>query len=254
MISTFPDEALLAIFKHLRRQDVGACARVDKNWKRMSEDNEVWRSVAQKEFLHTTPLSLDLNIKELIYRFHLSNARTNDEIIDKFQRFLDRYSLDQNCRFRCILGAGRGAKHITVTIKCLKSLTKQIDHKEDCRCTHGIGDGSLVKYNPYPDLFKYYGFSHSIYDRIEPDYSLPEQNSNFKYSVSKGQSSTHQFTIQFPSSVPQESDLEQQIFQMTGDKCTEVQNDKEQKFWLPIFIVFLTTAYFFLETKKRISP
>jgi hypothetical protein len=90
----FPLSVMPPILELLESSDVANCALLNKTWKKITEEEFALR--AQK-----------------LLTEHIDS---NEFLIERFGTFIKKCSYEKNCRFKCILGEGRGSKHITIEI------------------------------------------------------------------------------------------------------------------------------------------
>ncbi len=174
----FTKDISTEIFQFLDIKSLGCSCKVSKMWKQLAESNPVWRYVAQLYMGLQLPSNINFNIKEMMSKVL---CLSNDQIISRLQSFLSRCSLDQNCRFRCILGHGAGYEHLTVEInRC--GIDPEITFKEDYFAVKKLGNGDLQDGDQLPaidsmeekELKELYPQPsiHSTFFRKEPVYSL----------------------------------------------------------------------------------
>jgi len=142
------------------KQETTNYCLVSKLWNDVASSDPVWRLIAEGEGVKISGKN-DRSIKELFCLFHSRKITSNDEIIIRFQQFLDRCSIDKNCRFKCILGLGSGHGHLTVEIGDPERQAQnhpthymnfinphEIDIREDYFCVNGLGDSDLIQFLP----------------------------------------------------------------------------------------------------------
>lgn len=163
-VIALPEEVSLQIFSYLEKSDLASCCEVNKGWRRLASDNELWAPIARQMF-NGEDLKVP-NIKASLQVFESKKLKSNEEILDRLQAFINRISLDNNARFRCIITTGSRYQAISVEFKgtqdeiapqMLPANTNNLtdfNFKDDCIATNGIGDGSLVAYQPPEHLPK----------------------------------------------------------------------------------------------------
>lgn len=172
---------------------------VSKLWNNVASSDPVWRLIADREGMKIAGKS-DTTIKELFSLLHSRKISSNDEIIIRFQQFLDRCSIDQNCRFKCILGLRSGHGHLTVEIGDPKRKAQnhpttymnfinphEIDICEDYFCVNGLGDSDLIQFLPPNDssiqeIRRYRGSFSADCIFSEPNYSNQARPREMLYS------------------------------------------------------------------------
>lgn len=198
-ISEFPGVIICEIFKFLNFRDLANCCKVSKLWNRLASSPAVWATLAQVYLgLHVSP-SADLNIKSMVTEIV---CLSNDQIVRRLQKFLNRCSLERNGRFRCILGSGQGYRHITLEIKRYdRDGTEGIAIQECYLAPQGIGDGHLQQPEmtsiqnldnqgfldtliPRPHVF-------TVIPHVEPNYTtIPPSEQQYRVFVWRTQKGT----------------------------------------------------------------
>ena len=159
-VKVLPEETSFQIFSYLEKPDLASCCQVNKGWRRLASDNELWATIARQMFKGEA-LNVP-NIKAFLQKLESQKLKSNEEIIDRLQAFIDRISLGQNARFRCLVSTGSGYQAISVEFKATKDKIAKIsntltacednltdlDFKDDCIAINGIGNGSLVAPQP----------------------------------------------------------------------------------------------------------
>ena|ERR1700722_16914117 len=172
-IKDLPPECALNILSNLGQKDLGHCSQVCTQWEAFVSDNALWKPGVQQKFsqVQTVP-----SFKQLLKEVNAQQLQSNDEIVDRVQKFLDRVSLGQNARFRCIIGSGQGQKVLSIEIKGKKEGAVVLNNEfadpadgiyefanpannisdfnfiEDYYAPNGIGNEKLT--NPTPPRYK----------------------------------------------------------------------------------------------------
>lgn len=158
-IARLPEDIYLQVFSHFTPAELALCSQVHPEWRRLASDNWVWREQGRKLFGQYLNVP---NVKEFLREYHSQQLRSNDEIVARIQDFANRVSLGHNGRFRCIIGAGRGHRVISVEIKgdreklhpvlgaprAREDDVREFDVKDTAYALHIVGNGDLI--NPEP--------------------------------------------------------------------------------------------------------
>jgi len=163
-LQVLPEEISFKLFSKLEKHHLAACCQVNKNWRRVGNDGRLWAKIAAQMLNGTVPNVP--NIKTYLGELESQKVKSNEKIIDRLQAFIDRISLGQNARFRCLISTGPGYQTISVEIKGTTNKIAQIpntpsafqgsltafDFKDDCIAINGIGNGSLI--GPQPPKYQ----------------------------------------------------------------------------------------------------
>jgi len=158
-LTLWSTDTALQIFSHLTPTELGLCCQVNSEWRRLASDNWIWRERGRELFGHYLNVP---KIKDFLKEYHSQQLRSNDEIVARIQDFTTRVSLGHNGRFRCIIGAGRGHRFISVEIKGdraeldpmtgtpqdLQDNAREFDIKDTAYASHALGRGDLLNPNP----------------------------------------------------------------------------------------------------------
>ncbi len=101
-----PDALSLNTFSYLRKEDLVICGLISKHWGHLTSQNQLWEIVARRIF--TGPFSEKCNYK-LFLQQESKKINTNEEIIDRIQKFINKISLGKNGRLLCSLEVPKGA-------------------------------------------------------------------------------------------------------------------------------------------------
>lgn len=114
-ISILRREELLSIFSHLEKTDLGSCLGVCKLWNELGNDNRLWLLLVSRIFMGDNLNAL--NCKEILREYESKQLRSEKEILDRLQTFINKISRGQNGRFRCIINSEGKEYTLSIIIK-----------------------------------------------------------------------------------------------------------------------------------------
>lgn len=209
------DELMILILKDFDQKNLGRFCQVSKNWNRLSSCNDLWKRFAKAEFIN------EICIKDRLSPLYSKQVDANDEIMDKFQRFLNRCSIfSRENRFKCIFGK---AKYISVEIinehgPIGSVFSENLDVNDP-------GDQIMPRFT-CPD-FESKGMKWKDFTRTtdaELDFSDPANPIRISYNKISGLFGAFFFKIYVPQQAP--SPLLERIVYMTAVKCKKFRNQE----------------------------
>ena len=153
-LQVFPLEIANAVFSRLDVYSLGKCRRVSKTWLYVAEQEDTWKTVGKNvEWYNQIPKEIwdsastnETKFKTIFLKILSKKLESNDEIIDRFQSFIDRVSIGQTARFRCYLSLGEGVMiaKIDYQKQIIRTQLDDFDLNEECFSIQSIGKGSLT--------------------------------------------------------------------------------------------------------------
>ena len=137
-------------------QEVFNYRLVSRLWNAASDCPLIWHSILDREGIKITGKT-DETVQELLRLFYSKKIGSNDELVERVQQFFNRCSIQQNCRFKCILKVGSGYEHLTIEIGSANRRdpnhyrmpflnSHEIDIREDYFCINKPADCNLIKF------------------------------------------------------------------------------------------------------------
>lgn len=189
-ISILRREELLSIFSHLEKTDLGSCLQVCKLWNELGNNNRLWLPLVSRIFIGDNLNAT--NCKEILREYESKQLRSEQEILDHLQTFINKISRGQNGRFRCIINS-RG-----------RSYTLSLIIKGDMYCVD-TGDGNLDQ--EYVSKITNFDLKEDYFAQIDlnnlpwhEDFSTYRINEGFSSRTIRGDNITTIFTT--PSAGP----------------------------------------------------
>lgn len=109
-----PEELILHVFSFLEIRDLGTCSLVSKQWKRIAEDNGLWKRKLLKEIgFSSVAISEGNNIKKQLGEIAILSI---DKLIEKLNLFLNTICLHQNGEFNCHFPLLSGNSYIYIKL------------------------------------------------------------------------------------------------------------------------------------------
>jgi hypothetical protein len=128
-VTFLPNELSLKIFYYLDGSALRKCCQVHSNWHSLVNDISFWREIAKKFFMIESSKD-KVEIKNLFLSLESKQLKSNEDIIKQVEAFINKVSLNQNARFRCIFGLGKGSQFMNIEIKSNSGKPEKIDLKE----------------------------------------------------------------------------------------------------------------------------
>lgn len=162
-VSRLPTEISLNSFFYLNKSDLVSCCQVSKGWRTLADDNQLWKAIAYRTLKDLLPEDISQQCsKAFIKEWEARKLKSNEEIIACLQAFVDRISLGQNARFRCVISTGSQYQIISAQISA-GNIDRTLDiHGTPRYLTHfdfsgdyfgkNIGNGSLLRPQRPPQL------------------------------------------------------------------------------------------------------
>lgn len=156
-MSVLPRQIGLTVLSYLNIQNLGTCCKVSKSWNLLASDNALWGIVSKGIFSETIQAD---NIKNFLKTYHDQCLVSSDELIDRAEAFVNKLSVDQNSRFRCILGNGTNYRTLSIEILNLNKPPNTYDFQYDCFASDTVLKELLVKLTKVSDFFVFKSGNH----------------------------------------------------------------------------------------------
>lgn len=154
----FPEDTAKVVFSYLDCESLKACLFVSTSWSKVADDNLLWQNLAKKEFKFIGNLNIQ-NIKATLLKLQSSKLKSNKEIFQRMESFLNRLENEQNGIFKCLLT--RSNCTIELKIKHNRNYSKE-DIKENFWSDINIGKGEI---NEVPVLKRAKNISNYLLDQ-----------------------------------------------------------------------------------------
>lgn len=154
-----PREISRHILSFLKPFDLAQCCQVNSEWNRLASHDDIWLEIAKKIFINGA--NLHPKTKARIKAWDSHHLKSHEEILDRIQSFLDKISLGQNARFKCIAQAENGLQTISIEIKGDKKSPDfdyyqdqlNFDFTEDYVFVNDFNNGFLLEKTPDTSSF-----------------------------------------------------------------------------------------------------
>ena len=160
-----PETVSSQIFSCLNPDDLCRCACVCRQWRRVTEYDVVWREVAARI------LGLDLpprNVKLLFKEIAGQQVRSDDELLERVQAFVDRVQLGQKGSFRCVFPNTCNCRVLEMELKKPDGDSGEYDVREDCFGRKEIGvDPTILATEYIPFSFSRLKYAEGAYGKMQ---------------------------------------------------------------------------------------
>lgn len=119
LISALPTEQQMTIFSaYLNPRDRAQCAVSCSKWNAIVEHPDLWRQIAATIFT-MGPLK-EGGEKDIVKHHFTQRIRSNDELVQRIEEFLNKIQFLQTGRFRGFFGQGKGLQTVSIEVASRK--------------------------------------------------------------------------------------------------------------------------------------